>query len=321
MLKEVSSSLRADGGSTLIDDAYRTYIKGRVPNFETWVHEKPLLYAKLMQSWEKAKRQFTGKEPTGLSVDMPRAILKYFVDDEDEEEGFLIPNAAIQSFYQPSLVVIKGLVDKMLTAVPNSKVIFLVGGLGQSQYIIHEMMAQYTKGERVVFNVPRSSEVVMHGSLILGLGPVDLPHPQARTITYGISIADFADPADPASLITVLSDGRKVCRERFKIFVSAGQLVTANETVRHQFRPDKLNIDVTLNIYSSKAPKPRYTSNLFQPDVKLVATIKLQTSAMKDFGMKGIEVQVVFGDSVTEFRAVDIATGTVAGPAKVKLEI
>ena len=320
-MKEVIGGLRADGGSTLIDDAYRAYIKARVPNFDTWVHEKPLLYAKLMQSWEKAKRQFTGKEPAGLAVDMPRAILKHFVDDEDEEEDFMVPKATIQAFYQPSLDIITRLTDTMLTAVPTCKVIFLVGGLNQSQYIIQEMMTQYTNGERVVFNVPRSSEVVMYGSLILGLGPVDLPRPQVRTMTYGISIADFADPTDPASLITVLPDGRKVCRERFKIFVSAGQLVAANETVRHQFRPDKLNVDVTLNIYSSKAPKPRYTSNLFQPDVKLVATIKLQTSAVKDFGKMGIEVQALFGEGATEIQAMDIASGTVAGPAKIKLVV
>ena len=142
-----------------------------------------------MMNWETAKRPFTGREDKGIPMTMTGAMKKFFLPDDDDGDEYVFPTDVVKSFFDAVIDKIKALIANQLEATPGISVVFLVGGFAESAYLQDTLKASFQTLDRTVVTVPKASESILIGAVMIGLLPNTFESRCMRT-TYGISTAD-----------------------------------------------------------------------------------------------------------------------------------
>ena len=288
-----------------------------------------------MMNWETAKRPFTGREDKGIPMTMTGAMKKFFLPDDDDGDEYVFPTDVVKSFFDAVIDKIKALIANQLEATPGISVVFLVGGFAESAYLQDTLKASFQTPDRTVVTVPKASESILIGAVMIGLLPNTFESRCMRT-----TLISLDDEKDPKALLITTKDGKRYCRDRFHVFVSIGQEVKVDEVIKHRFKPDRcvsafliiittrniltmhrlsLMADLSIVVWSSSTnPRPRYANRQHQPDVQTNAALKVPTAAIANFGEKGIEIAMTFGKTVMELKAIDLATGRSTKPIQMK---
>ena len=140
-------------------------------------------------NWETAKRPFSGREAKGIPMTMTGAMKKVFLPDDDDGDEYVFPTDVVKSFFDPVVNQIKTLIANQLEATPGIRVVFLVGGFAESIYLQDSLKEKFQTPDRAVITVPKASESILIGAVMMGLLPNTFESRCMRT-TYGISTAD-----------------------------------------------------------------------------------------------------------------------------------
>ena len=316
-LREVAPGTAGLCGGTFVDEAFKQFIRSKASKFDEWIEKKPEQFAKFMMEWEAIKRLYRGNETEQhVGIQIKGMIKKQLIPDADEDH-YKIPIEAIKQCFDPTIDKVKELVDGQLAANPTVSVIFLVGGFAESPYLKNIITQLYTTETRVVAVVPRASEAILCGAVMVGLFP-DSFQTRCMRETYGICSAGRFDPKkDPEDLKVMLPSGEALCKERFDIFVPIGKEIKVDEIVRRRFVPDKSEGTMKVEVWASSTnPAPRFANPKHQKDVYKKAVLTVKTSDIPNFAIEGVEVQLQFGKTVLEMRVMDIATGKFTAPAQ-----
>ena len=231
-------------------------------------------------------------------------------EDDDDETSFTVDE--IKAIFEPTIEKICALIEAQLTALPEISMIFLVGGFSASPYLEDRVRAKFHNDQRSVHRVAVAAESIVNGAVMSGIDARSMSTRCMRK-TYGISMATIAEPEDPQANLRTMADGKTYCLSRFDAFVNVGDEIPPNHVVTKRYKADRLDLDLSINLYSAKTPHPR---TIREPGVASVAILSIPLSQFQDFGAQGVEVRMFFGKTVMEMQAVDVKTGKIIGPIK-----
>lgn len=310
-LREVHPGTGGLCGATFVDDAFLAVIRAKFPELDRWKVEKPLLYFRMLLNWELGKRVFSGKE-TNVVVPLPKPIKGLFLKEGEDETFFSLVD--MKALFDPVIFQICELIDAQLRTMPEICSIFLVGGFALSPYLEDRLKAAF-EGVRTVHRVPVAAEAVVNGAVLLGLNAAVLSTRCMRK-TYGLAAADSPLPSDPPQDVRVVN-GHRLCISRFDIFVAQGEEISFDHVVTKQYRPDRLDVDLHITLYSASIPNPK---NIRQPEVQQVALLAIPLSTLAGFGIDGVIIKLYFGKTVMELIVSDVRTGKTLDPLKLAFE-
>lgn len=156
------------------------------------------------------------------------------------------------------------------------------------------------------------------GAVVFGLDPAIISVRRSK-LTYGAAVLNrFVRGRHPDSKL-VVKDGVEWCRDVFDIFVSAGQVVRAGETVVRQYIPAApTQSRIVIGIYCTEQSNPGFVSD---PGVRKCANVSLDLGAVAGTGSaplgsvpqtttrRRIEARLVFAETEVKVTATDTTTG------------
>jgi molecular chaperone DnaK (HSP70) len=140
--------------------------------------------------------------------------------------------------------------------------LLLVGGMSSSKYLQERLLFHF--GMRVTLLVPtRPAAAVLFGAVLYGCDPPVIGARLSR-YTYGCNIAEHFDPVlDVGRTRHPDEDGIDRCGNRFKVFVTLGETVPADEVRSHNFVPlSSRQNGLYFAFYRTTAKAPRYVDEV-----------------------------------------------------------
>lgn len=113
--------------------------------------------------------------------------------------------------------------------------IFLVGGLGCSQYLYNVLNDRFGHRVSKIVMTPRADVAVARGALYLTCAQNIISSKIMRR-TYGLCTSMIFDPVlDPEESAVIDSDGVKRCTTRFDVIAAKGDRINASAAVSRRF--------------------------------------------------------------------------------------
>jgi hypothetical protein len=259
-----------------------------------------------LDAWEQAKRGVDPGWENSLRISV-RATARGGVDD-----AVVLPPAETRALFDHAIDPVIGLASEHIAGAgagsPCS--VLLVGGLAQSRYLAARFRQAFP--EHQVLVPPRPAHAVLLGAVRSGLRPDDVVSRVSR-FTYGVeSNMPFQRGTDPSSRRFTDGYGYLRCRNRFSIFVRAGQSVEVGATVTVEFVPlDPADVAVRLPIHSTQEPDPRYTDAEGDGSSRVgELTVDVSATVGKPQQLRNILMTMTFGNAEITVRAHDLHTGT-----------
>lgn len=189
--------------------------------------------------------------------------------------------------------------------------ILLVGGLSGSDYLQQRIRSflDANSCQDVALLVPANpAAAVLFGAVLYGCNP---PVIEARRVryTFGCQVwAPFEDGVDEPRRRVPDGAGPALCKDRFSVFVTVGDLVKADQRVVKVRRPVTLDqAELIVDFYRTREEKPRYVDD---PGCELVGTLTVPLGAALSLPLadRGVEVAFRFGDTEISASAVNLHT-------------
>jgi hypothetical protein len=135
--------------------------------------------------------------------------------------------------------------DQMKELKRNLDYIILVGGFGQSDYLLKQIEKAFENDVTKVFSPHNGESAVSKGAVYYALDNHSISHRVMR-ISYGVKISSpFIENVDLSEYQFVDKAGVKCCKNRFDIFVKKGESVSLTDsTKRKYFTSNKKACDI-----------------------------------------------------------------------------
>jgi len=279
-LKELCRASGGDCGGTSVDSAfYQIFVKlVGAPLLNTMEKEEPSAYLDIFRELEAVKRTvYTNKEGK-VTMSIPLVILDTMCNKHLKEDFEAVvqsspyhdkmilrydkmridANLIIDMFKQASERIIE-LISDVLKKMKGSnlKMIVLVGGFSGCK-IIQENIKSFFPNYRVI--VPEDTELaVLKGAVLFG-HKHDYIVARIARYTYGVKIQKDFNPDIHETGRCVVRNGKKKCRDIFKLYIKKGSVVKLGATItrRHvTLRP--FQSILSCHIFQSTIECPQYT--------------------------------------------------------------
>lgn len=318
-LAEATSRLGLNMGSRMIDRTFEAHLCERLGSeaVHTWKSRpsSSIHYLRFMNVyWENLKKGFGFDDiETVCELDIPSSLDKLICPsvreqlllEQDEDGALYMYGETVASFFDVVVPSVLRAVDEVLQRCPKEpSQIWLVGGLGSSKYLIHEIQ-KYLSVRNIPLTVPQYGyAAVVEGAALFAQDPTRV---QARRsqLSYGIRFSrKLQEGAPDGDDHQFHQDGQLYCRSHFYQFVSRNQLVAVDEKVEHVFRPVVPHQqEVEVEIWGTDKDGSRYVTDegmrqLGQLVVKIKDPERLtdpssyKLRAVMRFGTSEVEVEV-----------------------------
>ncbi|KAG0199500.1 Heat shock 70 kDa protein 12A [Mortierella sp. NVP41] len=251
-LSEVTKGHGASCGSMFIDMNFRNLL---IQKFgRSWSKFPKGIVPRLIETFAyQLKPHFDGVEDQYLAL--PRSDCFDHLEDPGAigiDGGYMRLKAfeLKETVFEPVVVKVLKLIQEQLDAAKECSAIFMVGGFGASNYLLHRVKQEFS-GMVKTIAVPYKPEIaVVCGAVYVGLNP-----------------KTFQDGVDPIALKVHKVDG-VYCNNRFSVFVKKDQKVKVDECVTRFYsvtKQDKHDTgECSLRIYAINGQPPRYTTGLIE---------------------------------------------------------
>ncbi|KAI9025151.1 hypothetical protein CLU79DRAFT_744308 [Phycomyces nitens] len=213
-----------------------------------------------------------------------------------------------EQVFDPVIDQVLELISDQLDNAKDIGTIFLVGGFGQSKYLLKRIKEVFGSKVASIFAPSRGEMAVTRGAVLYGVDPAVITQRVARR-TYGICTDALYDPTiDLPIRKVVMSDGSVRAINCFQVYVKKGDVLVPDQCVSQDFYifyPNHSNSD--LYAYDGDGPPPRYTDSpgvrritkfpiatKFIPNTKVGAKVPIKT--IMYFGQTEIMVKSIIGD-------------------------
>ncbi|KAG2207690.1 hypothetical protein INT47_011810, partial [Mucor saturninus] len=171
--------------------------------------------------------------------------------DEEKDKIFvkeaqlcIYPEVILSEIFDPVINQVISLIDAQLEIIDRKlDTIFLVGGLGQSAYLLDRIKDTFAAEVALICAPARGELAIVRGAVLMGLDPQFV---KQRVIhrTYGYECSlEFDKALDPEGLRAVDQNGEVYCNNRFRSYVLKGEI-----------RDVDYYVDVSFKCYYSKNP-------------------------------------------------------------------
>ncbi|MFF3864013.1 Hsp70 family protein [Streptomyces sp. NPDC002209] len=271
----------------------------------------------IIDQWERAKVGVTLDQEDSVELQIPAAIDRIMGpavrkrlarrQNKVDDSIILTPvqlHALFDTVVPGTLDLIEAQLKEMDAARADGQgpdTILLVGGFGSSPYLQQAVKERF--GDRATVLVPPNPDIaVLHGAVHFCYDPQT--RARRSRFTYGVDFhTAFKEDVDPQAKRWVTPEGDVLCMDRFSIFVRAGESVSTNAEVVHEYIP--LTNDVTylsVPIYATRDPDPRYVSDA---GCDRLAHIRVDLTPVMRFARqeRGVRVYMKFGETEIKVRA------------------
>ena len=283
----------------------------------------PEALLELTNAWERAKLhiKFEPKDPVYLNL--PAAIDRRLGAtmrrrlgrlQSGTSDALVITAEELRSLFDNVVPDILDLIEGQLAVMDESRgadsgqdAILLVGGFGSSPYLQEAVRERF--GHRAQVVVPPDPNVaVLHGAVHFCYEP----HTRARRskFTYGVDTCmAFEEGIDPEETLLVTSDGRRMCNNRFSVFVNANSTVESDAVMKHRYVPvEGTQTAVDFALYATRDAEPRYISDEGCDEVGFF-TVDLSRAMRFSLEERSILMHMRFGETEVKAWAVLEQTG------------
>lgn len=278
---------------------------------------------KLMDEWERAKRDFDPRRGTALNVTLPPMVLRklYTTDEQTRarlaaaqnnvDDSIVLQPTEAQTLFdhaiEPMLTLVREHLGKIRTSSPTY--LLLVGGFAESRYLQERFRKTFTGRVTEVLIAPQPAYAVLLGAVKAGLRPAIVS--RVSRFTYGVNTSmPFERGVDPKSRKFTDGYGVKRCSNRFSIFVKAGESIAVGATKKQDFNPTgPQDTRTRLQIFTSEAVDPRYTDSPGSTAVGEL-TVDVSSTVGRPSAQRTIRLTMTFGHTEITVSALDLSTGT-----------
>ncbi|WP_216211164.1 acetate and sugar kinases/Hsc70/actin family protein [Amycolatopsis aidingensis] len=285
----------------------------------------PHALEELLRDWEIKKGRVTPDSTDHIWLDLKMSLAKHLSDEvterldasqDGDDENIWITADEARSAFDAVIPDILELVDRKLadltrltTAADKPDLVLLAGGFAQSRYLRHRLR-EYLRGRAVVAVTPQPQVDVVEGAVRFAYNPK--VRARRSQYTYGTEIcAPFEHGTDPLGKLYRSGMGKELCRDRFDVFVNAGDIVPVDKPTVLEFVPVERTDDaMTFTFYRTKEREPRYVDNEGCEEFATCdLTIDLTEAMHLELEKRSVTLHVSFGETELRVRAVLDATG------------
>jgi hypothetical protein len=322
-LKEVIPGAGSMHGAMQVDAGFREFLETRLGAdvVERFRNEEPYAHVKLMDEWEQAKcnyRPGTAMTFVPLATELYRLLRDHYpavlerlrTSQNGDEDALHLDEATMEGIFAPTLAGVVDTVKRQFERLGdvNCHYLFLVGGFANSVLLQQRIRKAFADRVLKIIIPPDPGAAVLTGAVSYGLDPSRIRARRAR-MTYGLRVmAPFEEGVDPEAKRRRSAEQKvPLCRDRFHAFVHAGDAVTVNHEVLHNFQPTRANqTEWTAVFYASAKKAVRYTDEAEVHEIgKLMVRMPDTTGGLK----RKIQVAMRFGRAEIEVRARDRTSG------------
>jgi molecular chaperone DnaK (HSP70) len=323
-------------GSKYVDSNFRDFLACKLcaEAIDKFQAEWPVEYAKLMsETWEHIKCSYDAAPNWRSSIEIPRRLEKLLesnfpevLDRLENSQGG--DNTVIRLTHDDMEKILKSVIDQLVIKVENQftalknqrcNILFLVGGFAESPVLKQRIKDEFSdRVDRIV--VPdRPGATVLQGAASFGVNPGVIVARRSR-LTYGTgAMKNFDEALDCEHGKRISAENRSKtfgtdfsndgCKNRFDIFVAAGERVPSNAVVTRSYIIPFNSTEFTIKFLSTHNPKVRYT-DVEEDDVTEIAQVDLRFPfALQDSSTKPMEIEMQFGQSQIIAYAIDPISG------------
>ena len=323
-LAELSRATGGKLGASYVDAQFLgPMLQGRLGVEDRWrLTADGAVRLKLLEDWEKAKRDFDPQRRAPLNVDLPRPVIKalYSTDEpvrarlaaaQDGEDGAIVLRFdEAKALFDHAVDPMVALVGEHLTAIgPGPEpYLLLVGGFAESRYLQARFREAFTERVAEVLIAPQPAVAVMFGAVKAGLRPSISS--RISRFTYGVGISmPFDRNRDPRD--KRFRDGYRVlrCRDRFAVFVRNGESLEVDHSMSWDLSPTSpVDRYFEMPIYTCVDREPRYVD---APGCTEVGRLRIDVSSTvgRPAQDRVVRVRMIFGRTEVTVRARDLSSG------------
>ncbi|MCJ0869166.1 Hsp70 family protein [Streptomyces sp. AP-93] len=321
---------RATGGKLGSDYLNRTFEEqllvsrfGKSEILEDLRRHIPDALMDLTDAWERAKLHIRVDQSEPVYLNIPAAIDRRLgvtmrkrlarLQNGTSDAIVITPDEA-KGLFGNVVPDILDLVEEQLAEMAKSRTVksrrdavLLVGGFSTSPYL--QQAVRDHMGDRADVLVPPDPNIaVLFGAVHFCYEP----HTRARRsrFTYGCDVcSEFREGVDPEENKLTTSEGTVLCRDRFSVFVRAGETVNTEAEVTHVYFPiegDQKSVD--FDLYATADSDPIYVTD---SNCDKIGYFEVDLSRVMRFALsdRGVQLHMRFGETEVKARAVVMQTG------------
>ncbi|WP_336159964.1 Hsp70 family protein [Amycolatopsis sp. VC5-11] len=250
---------------------------GGPAEYQRLKHECPSAIEELLDGWERSKLtvDMERNHPIYLALPLPlfRRLSAEAVEqlpqlqDDGIGDSIVVSATDIREIFESVVPTILDLVDRQLDEIrrqtdhsDRKELVLLVGGFGASPYL-QQRLARHLADRATVLCVPEPSEAVLRGAVHFAYDPHTRMRRSKHTYAIGRSIK-FDPELDRGRPSTISWEGEKLCVDRVKVLVRAGDPIPSNHAVTTVAEPvHKDQRFVVTPIYRTLDRDPRYSTD------------------------------------------------------------
>lgn len=328
-LREVVEGTGGTYGSTYVDRNFEDYLKLKFSNevIDKYGQDYPLEYLEMMAAWERAKCDFDPQRsnpiilfPLGgsfyrfLSKQHPQT-LERLADEQNGDDGRIyIDHQIMIDIFNLTLNGLVKKVEEQFQKLDDKgcDFIYLVGGFSNSPLLQKRIEEEFrTRITNKIIRPQRADApgaAIVEGAVLYGWNPPAIAARCSR-LTYGCKVSSpFQPEVDPEEKKYWAKDYKEdYCRDRFDIFVRAGDLVNIKENVSKIYCPmEQEQKSMHLAFYASENCQVRYTD---ERGVNLLGEMVVEMPETTDGLNRRVDVTMYFGRTEIQVEARDITSG------------
>lgn len=145
-----------------------------------------------------------------------------------KDDFLFISQDATEKLFRPTVDKIVDHVRKLAPKVQNLQYVILVGGFGQSPYLVDALKEALSPQYHVI--MPMSAEIsILKGAVLFGSNPKTIVS-RISKYTYGHSwYAKFRKNVHDPKRKVVDEKGRELCKNAFNVYIEKGESVAVGE--------------------------------------------------------------------------------------------
>jgi len=331
-LKEVVPPEGGPYGSTYID---RYFFEGYLPKkltkevIEIFRKQENSDYLRMRADWELKKCGFNPQSSWNTLIPLgtlykkmlsqyPQLLQHLSEQQNGEDMNIVLTPQEMEEAFSGTIKGIILKIEEQLNKLGRRScdIMFLVGGYAESPILQQRIKEKFETQARRVITPAFPSFAVLSGAVSFGLEPRVIRSRCSR-FTYGCGMETaFVPKIDPETK-KIWHPERKVdyCKDRFQVFVTAGDSIGIDEKVTHIFSARESNqTKAWFSIYTTQNKEVRYTD---EDGVKKIGEVEVEMPDTTGGINRQIKITMYFGRTEIE---VEIRDETSGNESRVKID-
>ncbi|MCB9418804.1 MAG: HSP70 family protein [Ardenticatenaceae bacterium] len=318
-LEELAAGTGGPYGSRYVDVEFLSFMRSILTAglIDDFVSKEPLEYLEILDHWERLKCNYDpAKNEQNFRIPFPIKLYQLLEKHPEilgnlrkiqggADEFLIIPRVNLEKMFNKIIDGIIHEVHKQFSRLEQKQCdyLFLVGGFATSPLLQERVKKAFSELVSAIIIPPRPSASVVEGAVLFGLTPIEIL--RIMRVTYGCGAnMPFRSEVDPEIKKFWHKERRTYyCKDRFSVFVHAGEKVEVNQKAVQIFNPSQSNqTSVGFTFYISPNNTPEHID---EAEVIKIGDLIVDSPDTTGGIDREIEVSFYFGRTEIQVEAID----------------